>query len=74
ELGAIGAGLAALALAWGGFAASRAFGRDPYSAAAFCGALAAGGVIANVSYGAWQEWWITTLFIGAALINLSRRL
>lgn len=73
ETGAVGAGLGALALAAGGFAASRALGRDRRAAAGACGALAAFGLIANLSFGAWQEWWVATAFAAAALVNAARR-
>lgn len=73
ETGAIGAGLLAAAILAGGFALSNACAKRPQLAAGACGAIAAMGLIANVSYGAWQEWWIATLFASAALVAAARR-
>jgi O-antigen ligase len=67
ETGAIGAFLAAAALLLGGRWLARAYGDDRASAAAAAGTIAAVGVIANVSFGAWAEWWIATMFIAAAV-------
>jgi O-antigen ligase len=74
ETGAVGAALAALALLAGGWAAARAFADNRPAAAAAAATLASLGVIANVSFGLWQEWWIATMFLAAALVGaLSRR-
>ncbi len=60
ELGAVGGALAAW-LAWAlGAAAAR--GPNPAGAA---GALAAGSVVAMLSYGAWQHWWVAALALAA---------
>jgi O-antigen ligase len=56
ELGAIGAALMALLLALVALAC-----RSP----AACGAFAAGLVIAMLSYGAWQYWWVSGLLLAA---------
>lgn len=69
ETGAVGAGLAALALVAGGWALAGAFDRNRPGAAAAAATLAALGVIANVSFGAWQEWWNATIFVAAALVG-----
>jgi O-antigen ligase len=69
ETGAIGAVLAATALLLGGSWLARAYGGDRTSAAAAAGTIAAAGVIANVSFGAWAEWWIATMFIAAAIVG-----
>lgn len=74
ETGAVGAGLAAAALLAGGFALARGLRNDPPAAAAAAGTIAALGFIANVSFSAWAEWWIATLFIAAALVAAVRRL
>jgi O-antigen ligase len=73
ETGAIGAVLAALTMAIGGFAASRALRFDRAAAAGACGAIASYAVIANLSFGAWQEWWVATGFAAAALVAASVR-
>jgi len=74
ELGAIGAALlAALAflLVAGAKADRGAAWPDAGRLALACSGLA----IANVSYGAWQTWWLSTLFMvaAAALLLLCRR-
>jgi len=56
ELGAVGAALMALLLALVALAC-----RSP----AACGAFAAGLVIAMLSYGAWQYWWVSGLLLAA---------
>jgi O-antigen ligase len=69
ETGLVGAALAAAALLVGGWALSRAAKERRAAAAAAAASLASLGVIANVSYGAWQEWWIATMFVAAALVG-----
>lgn len=72
ETGAVGAVLAALALLLGGWAASRAFADNRPAAAAAAATIASLGVVANASFGIWQEWWIATMFVGAALVAALR--
>src|SRR5262249_38949885 len=67
ETGAVGAALAAGTLIAAGFALSRLLANNRPTAAASCATLASLGLIANVSFGLWQEWWIATMFIAAAL-------
>lgn len=69
ELGLVGAALGALAILFGGWSLARLFAHNRAGAAATAGTIAAAGVIANVSYGVWQEWWIATLFVAAALVG-----
>lgn len=69
ETGAVGAVLAALALVAGGRALAGAFADNRPAAAAAAATLAALGFIANVSFGAWQEWWNATMFVAAALVG-----
>ncbi|MGH6949778.1 MAG: O-antigen ligase family protein [Vitreimonas sp.] len=69
ETGAIGALLAALALVAAGRALSGVFANNRPAAAAAAATLAALGVVANVSFSAWQEWWIATMFVAAALVG-----
>ncbi|MDB5415120.1 MAG: hypothetical protein JWR10_3455 [Rubritepida sp.] len=59
ELGVVGAALMALLLA---MLALRA--RSP----AACGAFAAGLVVAMLSYGAWQYWWVAGLLLAAVTV------
>ena len=69
ETGAVGAVLAALTLVAGGLALARAFKDNRIAAAAAAASLASLGVIANVSFGIWQEWWNATMFVVAALVG-----
>ncbi|MDX2239014.1 MAG: O-antigen ligase family protein [Hyphomonadaceae bacterium] len=73
ELGAIGAGLAALALAIGGITAIMRLRAQREAAAALAGLAASTGVIANVSYGAWQEWWLAAIVLAGAFVNAAKR-
>lgn len=73
ETGAVGAVLGAATMLLGGLALGSALRNDRVAAASACGVIACAGLIANVSYGAWQEWWIATLFAAAALVNAARR-
>ncbi len=68
ETGLVGAALAALAILAGGWAASRALARSPFAAASACATLAAYGLIANVSFGAWQEWWNASMLLAGAVV------
>ncbi|MBN8605788.1 MAG: hypothetical protein J0L81_02645 [Caulobacterales bacterium] len=74
ETGAVGALLAAASLLVGGFALARALQHDRPAAAATAGTIAALGLVANLSFGIWAEWWVATLFIAAALVAATRRL
>jgi O-antigen ligase len=73
ETGAAGAALFAVTLVAGGLAASRAFAAHRAAAAATCGAMASVGLIWNVSYGAWQEWWLAAVFLAFAASAALRR-
>lgn len=68
ETGAIGAALAAAALLAMGWTVSRAFAANRPAAAAAAATIASLGIIANLSFGVWQEWWNATLFVSAALV------
>jgi O-antigen ligase len=68
ETGGVGALLGAAAVVAGGWAISRAVGENRAQGAAICATLAALGLIANINYGVWQEWWNATLVIGAACL------
>lgn len=73
ELGFVGAALSAAVLAAAGLALSRAFANDRAASAAATGALLALGLLANLSYGAWQEWWLATLVVAAAAAGAAAR-
>lgn len=73
ETGAIGAALGAVALLAGGIALARKLGDDTQAMAGACATIAAAGLIANVSYGAWQEWWVASVFLAAGLAAAARR-
>lgn len=72
ETGVVGAVLAAALLLLGGRWLARTYGDSRPSAAAAAATIAAAGVIANVSYGAWAEWWLATMFIAAAVVGAIR--
>lgn len=67
ETGFVGAALAAVTLIMGGATLARLFANQRVAAAAAAATLGAGSLIANVSYGAWQEWWDATLLAAAGL-------
>jgi O-antigen ligase len=67
ELGAVGAALAAAAIAWGGWRMAHALRAHREVAAAGAGLTAAYGFLANVSFSAWQEWWLAAVLIAASL-------
>ncbi len=68
ETGGVGAALAALALWFGGMRLSRTFANNRPAAAAVCATLAAYGLLADLSFGAWQEWWNAAMLTAAAAI------
>ena len=67
ETGLVGAVLAALVLGYGGWRLASAFKHDKFAAAAAAATLAMFGLMANVGWSLWQEWWMATLFLAAAL-------
>ncbi|WP_395645253.1 O-antigen ligase family protein [Terricaulis sp.] len=69
ECGVIGALLAAAALVTGGLALARRLTGQRVVAAAACATIASYGVIFNVSFGAWQEWWNAVMFVAAACVG-----
>jgi hypothetical protein len=68
DLGLVGALLAAALLVYGGLSLSRAFAQDRFAGAATAAVLVMCGLMANVGWSLWQEWWISTLLLMAALI------
>lgn len=72
ETGLIGAALASACVIIGTAMAARALKGSRLARASACATLAAGAVIANVSFGVWQEWWIAALFTAAALAGAAR--
>lgn len=66
DTGAVGAVLLAGAILAGGIAAARAFAAHRFAAAALTATVASLAAIWNVSYGAWQEWWMATAFLALA--------
>lgn len=65
ELGALGALLAAALIAYGGWRLADALRHDRHAAAAAAATLCGFGVIANVSYSVWQEWWLAAMLVAA---------
>lgn len=68
DLGLVGALLAAALLAYGGLRLSQAFAQDRFTGAATAAVIVMCGLMANVGWSLWQEWWISTLLLMAALI------
>jgi O-antigen ligase len=68
ETGGVGACLFAAALSAGGWTAARALRDRREAAAAVAGGASAYAVHAYLSLGVWQEWWIATAFLLAAMI------
>ncbi|MCR6644475.1 MAG: O-antigen ligase family protein [Terricaulis sp.] len=68
ETGAVGAILAAAGVLAGALALAKALRATPPAAAAAAATIAAIGVIANVSFGIWQEWWNAAMLIAAAFV------
>ena len=68
DLGLVGALLATALIAYGGWKLSRAFARDPYASGATAAVFVMFGLMANVGWSLWQEWWSATLLLTAALI------
>lgn len=73
ETGLVGASLFAAGIFAVGAAISRTLGAQPAAAAGAAAALTAVAAIWNVSYGAWQEWWIAAAFAAAACAAAARR-
>lgn len=69
ETGAVGALVAAAALVAGGIALVRAVGRNRAAAAGAAGTLTVIGIVANLSFNLWAEWWFATMFIAAGLVG-----
>ncbi|MEZ5958984.1 MAG: O-antigen ligase family protein [Hyphomonadaceae bacterium] len=72
DLGFNGALVAAVLLAYGGWRLSRAFALDKLGGAATAAVLAMFGLMANIGWSIWQEWWISTLLLTAGLIAAVR--
>lgn len=73
ETGAVGALLLAFAIVAAGRAASRALADDRRATAALTATVFSLAAIWNVSYGAWQEWWMATAFVALAGAMAARR-
>ena len=72
ELGAIGAALCAAFLCALIYVIAQK-SRDDLTCAVSLGAFVSGTFIANISFGAWQAWWIAALILIGALIVLALR-
>lgn len=68
DLGAVGAVLAAAVIGYGGWRLANAFQRNKPAAAAFAAVLAMFGLMANIGWSLWQEWWMATLLLTGALV------
>jgi O-antigen ligase len=67
ETGVLGALFAATLFIVRGRALARGAGGNRPAAAAAAGALAALGVVANLSYNLWAEWWLAAFFVAAGM-------
>jgi O-antigen ligase len=72
ELGFVGVALGAASLIALTQAGASALRSDRPACAAATATLLSAGVIANVSYGLWEEWWIATLFIAGGMVAAMR--
>lgn len=70
EAGAVGAALAAVLVLSALFAVARRWPADRIGTAATLAFALAALVIAGISYGIWQTWWLATLFLGATFSNM----
>lgn len=68
DLGAVGAVLAAAAIGFGGWRLASASQHNKPAAAAFAAVLAMFGLMANIGWSLWQEWWMATLLLTGALV------
>lgn len=69
ELGLVGALLGAAVLVLGARALAKAYASNRPAAAATSASLVSLGVLANLSFSAWHEWWIAALLLAAALVR-----
>lgn len=72
ELGGLGAALAAFAFGWMGFGAMRAI-KTRWSAAIVSASISSAFVVASLSFGIWQGWWIASLFLCAGIVWMVAR-
>jgi O-antigen ligase len=68
DLGAVGAILAGALILLAGLRLSRVFSKDKPTAAAAAAVLAMFGLMANIGWSLWQEWWMATLMLAATLV------
>ena len=69
ELGVVGVLLSTALLVSGGRELVHRFADNRPAAAAAAGTLAAIGVVANVSFNLWAEWWLATFFIAGGIVG-----
>lgn len=72
ELGVVGVALGVATLVLFTRAMASAFKDQAPARAAATATLLAGAIIANVSYGAWEEWWVATLFLAGGMVAACR--
>lgn len=70
EAGAVGAALTAAFVLVALFGAARRYSADRIGTAATLAFALAALVIAGISYGIWQTWWLATLFLGTTFSNI----
>ncbi len=69
EVGGVGVLLAGALLVAGWRDIVRRFGDNRPAAAAAAGTLAALGVVANISFNLWAEWWLAAMFVAAGVVG-----
>ncbi len=69
ETGIAGVALALTLLVLSGGDLMRRFGENRPAAAAAAGTLAAMGVVANLSFNLWAEWWLAAMFVAAGIVG-----
>lgn len=69
ELGAAGVALGLGVFILGARELVRRFGDNRPAAAAAAGTLASIGIVANVSFNLWAEWWLAAMFVAAGIVG-----
>jgi O-antigen ligase len=69
ETGAAGVALAVAFLVLTGRDLMRRFGENRPAAAAAAGTLGAMGVVANLSFNVWAEWWLAAMFVAGGIVG-----
>jgi len=68
DAGAVGALLTAALIILCGFGLARAYANNRLAAASAAAVLAMFGLMANIGWSPWQEWWLATVILAGALV------